>query len=83
MNHSVRFVRALVLAAALPGCSAAEDPSQKTEAQATEPTDPVDLEPRAPAVTPPPVVADAAPAAVDASQPKTSGPIVPPELETA
>jgi len=80
MNHSVRFVRALVLAAALPGCSAADDPSPQNEPQTNDPADPVRHEPT---VAPPLAAADAAPAAIDASQPKTSGPIVPPEMETA
>ena len=86
MNHSVRFVRALVLAAALPGCSAAEEPSQETETQTADPAaSPITARDRGlRAVAPRIASADAAVAnVVDSGLPKTSGPILPPEMVTA
>jgi hypothetical protein len=73
-SHPVRFVRALVFAAAMPACSSAPD------ATTTEPiADPPQTD-AASQVEPAPIALPLADAAtVDTGYPKTSGPIVPPE----
>jgi len=79
--HYLRFVKALVLAAALPACSsgAADGPAPSPAETADTTTAP----PSAPAPTANEELADAGTAhdgGVDADLPFSSGPIVPPEL---
>lgn len=90
--HYLRFVQALVLAAAVPAC-AADEPAPPTTsaehaAQTADPTAPSNAEGApAPAPTHAAEANAAGPAStdagVDSSLPFSSGPIVPPELPAA
>ncbi len=80
--HYLRFVRALVLAAAVPACSGADDGSPQPATVDPAPSPPVDRGAEL-AQMPRPVASSTADAAadvaIDGELPKTSGPIVPPE----
>jgi hypothetical protein len=78
--HYVRFVQAIILAAAVPACSADQEtspsppppPSPETSASAQ-----VDFEP------PPPAAASTEDAGADATLPFSSGPLMPPVVPAA
>jgi hypothetical protein len=80
--HYLRFVQALVLAAAVPACSdaAPEDATPSNDPAPTETSQHADAPRTIPTGTVASTTTTTVDASVDSSLPHTSGPIAPPEL---